>query len=161
MNKTGSGSGTGLNCEYVLDVYPDVLSGKADAALAQSVRTHIASCDECRADAAVIEAIRAQPTPLPAGLHERVLHAAAQPQSRWRIGRSELAMAATLAVALIGGAIIMQTQMPSPRVNAPVATQAPHSIGAVGVEDAMLSGKSSLEDLSVEQLEKLLGEIES
>jgi anti-sigma factor RsiW len=152
---------TNLNCEYVLDVYPDVLSGKADAALAQSVRAHIASCDECRADAAVIEAIRAQPMSVPAGLHERVLHAAAQPQPRWRIGRGELAMAATLAVALIGGAIIMQTQIPSPTINTPVTAQSPHSIGAVGVEDAMLTGKTSLDDLSVEQLEKLLGEIES
>lgn len=149
-----------LNCEYVRDVYPDVLNGQADAALVQSVRAHIAACAECRAEIAVIEAINAHGLLVPAGLEERVLNAARQPQPRWRIGRSDLAMAATLAAALIGGSIIMETRIPES--SPPTAAKpAAHGIGTVSVEAAMLSGKTSLEDLSVEQLETLLGELES
>lgn len=150
-----------LNCEYVLDVYPDVLNGRADAALAQQVRAHVAACDDCGADIELLEALHAEPILVPAGLHERVVKATRSPQPRWRIGRSELAMVATLAMAVIGGSLLVSNDTvptaPAPVIR-PVAQQ---SYGLIGVEEAMMSGKASLEDLSIEELESLLKELES
>ena len=154
---------TTTNCENVRDIYPDILHGAVDAATSARVRAHIASCDECAAECALLDALYAQPVVVPSGLEARVSQAVKRVKPmRWYIGRGQLAMAATLAFALIGGSAILQMQQreevqsPAPTTVAP----APH-IGAVGVEDAMLSGKSSLDDLSVEQLKKLLGEIQS
>lgn len=143
-----------MNCEYILDVYPDVLNGSADPSVAQQVRAHVATCDECFADIALLTSLQSVQTPVPAGLHDRVLQAANARQPRWRASRGGLAMAATLAAAVIGGSLLVQTQ------NTTVKKQE-QSFGFVSVEDAMVSGASSLDDLSVEELEKLLGEMES
>lgn len=151
-----------MNCEWVRDMYPDVLHGKVEAAVAERVRTHVGSCDECRGEIALLEAIHAQNAPVPAGLHERILDAVGRPAPRFRIQAGRIAMAATVAAALIGGSLILHQQVPAPAHMeagpAAAAATAHHGIGAVGVEDAMLSGKTSLDDLTVEQLEKLLGE---
>jgi anti-sigma factor RsiW len=144
-----------FNCEYIREVYPDVLNGTLDPAQAFIVRKHIDSCDECRADTAIIEQIRAARIPVPSGLHERVMQAALRPVKRWSVRRSDLAMAATLAAVLIGGTLLKESK----RTDAD--TVATPGLGFVSVEDAMLTGKGSIEDLSVEELEKLLGEIES
>jgi predicted anti-sigma-YlaC factor YlaD len=155
---------TNLNCEYVREVYPDVLNGTAASSVVHDIRAHIASCDECRADIAVLDALHAHVVHVPAGMHERVRQAVLQPRSRWRLSRSEIAMAATLAGAIITGSVLMQSpqsveQKPAARA-VPAVAQPHQTLGTVGVEDAMLSGKSSLDDLSVEQLKKLLGEID-
>ena len=149
---------TDLNCEYIRDVYPDVLHGNADASLEQRVRTHITTCDECRAEAGLLETLHAQPARSPAGLHDRVVRNATGPRPRWRWSRSDVAMAATLAAALIGGSVIMQNRR-AETVERGVAVEA--AIGFVNVEGIMLSGKASLDDLSMEELETLLGEMES
>jgi anti-sigma factor RsiW len=151
-----------LNCEYVRDVYPDALHGKMEPELAQRVREHVASCEECAAECALVATLHGHGEAVPSGLHERVLTALTQPKPRSVINPAYLAVAATVAVALIGGAILFDAERPSSssQQKPPVARSALH-VGAVGVDATMLSGKSSLEDLSVEQLEKLLGEMES
>jgi anti-sigma factor RsiW len=153
-----------LNCEYVRDVYPDVVNGTAEPSLELAVRAHLAECEECRAEAALVDALHAEQIVLPAGLHERVARAAVQPQRRaWHLRRSDIAMAATLAAALLGGGLYLQLQddTPAPATANAVQHTPAHGLGSVGVEDAMISGKSSLDDLSIEQLEKLLGEVQS
>lgn len=145
-----------MNCEYVRDVYPEVLSGKLDVIHAQQVRAHVFSCDDCRAEAAVLEVLHGQRLGAPEGLDGRVLTALARPQTqRMRVPRHALALAASVAIALVGGSVLLQTP---PRAAAPVAA---NSYGFVGVEDAMLSGKASLNDLSEAELELLLQEMES
>lgn len=143
-----------MNCEYIRDVYPDVLNGSAEPSLEQQVRAHVATCDECRAETAMLAVLRSVQTPVPTGLHERVMRAASTPAPRWRVSRSGLAMAATLAAAVVGGSFLMETQNPTAKKNEP-------GFGFVSVEGAMVSGASSLDDLSVEELEKLLREMES
>lgn len=142
-----------LNCEYVREVYPDVLNETADAATVTAVRAHIARCADCREEAAMLEQLYRLRVPVPAGLPERVvsqIKTNAKPRS-WH-GRN-LALAATVAAAVIGGAILLD----------PGRSADPSSagLGFVTVEDAMVSGTSSLRDLTVEELEVLLGEIES
>ncbi|MGQ0813955.1 MAG: anti-sigma factor family protein [Gemmatimonadota bacterium] len=143
-----------LNCEYVLDVYPDVQSGTLDPVQARQVQEHLASCDECRAHAELLDAVRDQAAVVPAGLHERVIRSALEPRPRLRFARGEIAMVAMLAAAVIGGSILMQSPQPQP-----AAPQ--ESFGFVTVEDAMLTGKASLDDLTVAELEQLLKEIDS
>lgn len=160
VNEEGRGAMSELNCEYVRDVLPDVLAGRAPADVSAVVQAHLVSCDDCRAEAALLELLRT-PATVPAGLHERVVSAASKTRTRTRFRRSDLAMAATLAAAVIGGSVLLETRnSPVVQATAPGVTHV-QSLGAVGVEDAMLSGKASLDDLSVEQLEQLLGEIES
>lgn len=141
-----------MSCDTVRDLYPDLVNEKLDATTAVRVRSHISSCDECSAEIAILDSIR-RPIEVPIAFENRVVQAT---RKRPRIGRGELAMAATLAFALIGGSAIVQMQS-----RAIVPVSAPAHVGVVGVEDAMLTGTRSLDDLSIEELQKLLGEMES
>jgi hypothetical protein len=143
-----------LNCEYIREIYPDVLNRSADANTVATVRGHLAQCDECRAEAEVLQIVHGARVEVPAGLHDRVISRLnATTTSRFPRTR-HLAFAATVAAAIIGGAILFDTdQRP--------ATPSTEGLGFVTVEDAMVSGTSSLQDLTVEELEQLLGEIES
>ena len=84
----------------------------------------------------------------------RVFEATRSQASRAGIPRARLVMAASVAIALIGGSVLLrskdQTVVPAPR-----------AFGFVSVEAAMLSGKASLSDWSEEELEMLLKEMES
>jgi predicted anti-sigma-YlaC factor YlaD len=147
-----------LNCEYIRDVYPDVLNGHVDAATATAVRAHMAHCAECRAEADAVAAIFAGALVAPADLHDRVIAEYRAPVvARRGRGYRYVALAATVAAAVIGGSVLFRVQSSGP-VN-PVALQP--ALGAVTVEAALVSGKESLQDLTVEELEQLLGEIES
>ena len=151
---------TNLHCEYVREVYPDVLHGSADASTATAVRAHIAGCAECRAEAELTEQLRRAAVEVPAGLHERVVAGLSTPARGRRFPVRHLAFAATLAAALIGGSLLLDS-MRSPGSRA--ATQPPGAggLGVITVEAAMVTGTGSLQDLTVEELEQLLGEIES
>jgi anti-sigma factor RsiW len=147
-----------LNCEYVREAYADVLHGALDAATATAVRTHLAGCAECRAEADVIDALYAAPQLVPPGLHERVARAVAVAPRPRRFAPRHLAMAATVAAALIGGTVLLQS------TGGPDAVPAAENGGGLGfvtVEAAMMSGTGSLQDLTIEELEQLLGEIDS
>jgi hypothetical protein len=142
-----------LNCEYVREAYPDVLNNVADTATTTAVRSHIARCAECREEAALIEELHRAVVQVPAGLHQRIAVQLSQPAVRpFRL--RNLAYAATVAAAVIGGSILL-----NPRQEEPAPDSA--GLGFVTVEDAMVSGTSSLGDLTIEELETLLGEIES
>jgi predicted anti-sigma-YlaC factor YlaD len=140
-------------CDVVRDAYPDALNGRLDAMRVDMIRAHVASCDECRSEIEVLDAIHAQSLPVPAGLEERVLVAALQPRRPHWQSRGILSLAATVALALIGGSILVQTTNTEKRATRPV--------GFVSVENAMLTGKASLDDYSVAELEQLLEEIDS
>jgi len=143
-----------LDCEYVRDVYPDVMNGEADATLAQQVRAHIAVCESCSAEAAIVDTLHAQRAETPAGLHERIRAGAASPPARAGIPAARFVMAASIAIALIGGSALLRSREKT-------VVDAPTGFGFVSVEAAMLSGKASLSDWSEEELELLLREIES
>lgn len=149
-----------LNCEYVRDTYPDVLNGTADRATATAVQAHLEQCVDCREEAEAVAGIFAGSLVAPPGLHERVLaeFGARAPRHGRRL--RYLAMAATVAAALIGGSLLFDTQ-PAGEDAPRVVEAGERGIGVVTVEAALVSGTESLQDLTVEELEKLLGEIES
>jgi hypothetical protein len=144
---------TNWTCEVVRDAYPDAQNGRLDAMRVDMIRAHLASCADCRSEIDVLDVIHAQPMAVPAGLHERVVAAARQPQRPYWQSRRVLSLAATVALALVGGSVLMQTAGSEARTARPV--------GFVSVENAMLTGKASLDDYSVAELEKLLEEIDS
>lgn len=151
-----------VNCDYVRDALPDLLMERGSEnrgtgmVHAPQLRAHLAACDDCRAEAAVLELLSIQRVTAPSGLEARVVSALAQPQPRARVPRHVLALAASVAIALVGGSVLLQVPRSTadPVVNVRV-------YGFVGVEEAMLSGKASLNDLSEEELEMLLLEMES
>ena len=142
-----------LNCEYVREVYPDVLNGAAITETVATVRAHLANCAECREEAALIDMVYEAAIVAPAGLNERVMVGLQEPVRRAPRMRY-LALAATVAAAIIGGTILFDTR-------AEPGAPATEGLGFVTVEDVMVSGTASLKDLTVEELEQLLGEIES
>ena len=150
-----------LNCEYVRDVYPDVLNGQADAALSTAVRAHLARCAECREEAEAVAAIFAGSLLAPAQLHERVMAAYTTTGSPRMSRVRYVALAATVAAAVIGGSVLMNQIVDNGSQPVVMNEQSEPDLGAVTVEAALVSGKQSLQDLTVEELEQLLGEIES
>jgi predicted anti-sigma-YlaC factor YlaD len=152
---------TNLNCEYVREVYPDVLNGSANADTSSAVRTHLASCADCRAHAALLTQLHAALVDVPAGLHERVLAGVkAVPRAR-RLGTNHYVLAATLAAALIGGSLFLNRTRTAETPTAVAAQREATGLGVITVEAAMMTGTGSLQDLTVEELEQLLGEIDS
>ncbi|HET9440196.1 MAG TPA: zf-HC2 domain-containing protein [Longimicrobiales bacterium] len=150
-----------LNCEHVREVYPDLLHNRLDAETAELVRRHLAGCAECGAATALMTGIFEAPVAVPAELERRVLaHVHAQPAARQ--GSRHYLLAATIAAALLGGAVLMN-RVQSMRSSGPVVHNdaGAGGLGVISVDQAMVSGKVSLQDLTVEELEQLLGEIES
>jgi hypothetical protein len=152
------------NCEQVRDLLPDLVSDRLDPIEAAAVRSHVHSCADCHAELEIAELIAQSRVPVPAGLEARVLTAAG---SRRTTGWSNLryAVAASIAVAVIGGSVVLAPLMTSS--NAPPAAVVESPLpetggpGWFGVQDAFVTGASSLGDLSLEELEKLLLEIGS
>jgi predicted anti-sigma-YlaC factor YlaD len=151
-----------LNCEHVRDVLPDLLSRKLSGVEEASVQAHLQSCSECRADlavATVVNAVRLNP---PMHLQQRILSASRARRTPAWSGR--MALAASVAVAVIGGSVLMQQLLPKSD-EVPLASQPAElpEIGAgwFGVDDAFVSGTASLRDLSEAELEKLLAELGS
>lgn len=145
-----------LNCEYVRDAYPDHLTGRLDAGMMQEVRAHLLSCEACAREAEILDAVSSEQIVAPENLHASILAAAALPEPRPKSGRAALVMAASIAVAVIGGIALLRS---GEQRMAPAPESA--GFGYVSVEQAMLSGKASLDDFSEEQLQTLLEEMET
>lgn len=147
----------GISCEHVRDLLP--LQGHED--MAGAVDAHLAGCAACRAEAELVALLRSGLDPVPAGLEARVLDAVrSRPGTRPVFTPGRFAMAATLAAAVIGGAAIWTSQ------SEPPAAQAVASAGEImdmawdTEGDPLLHSGSTLQQLSVEELELLLAELD-
>jgi predicted anti-sigma-YlaC factor YlaD len=142
------------NCETTQDLLPEYVGGGLDSAITARVRAHLAECDACRGEAALLELLRAK-VELPAGLEERVVAAVHAGQTRRprRLGVKHYAMAASVAFAALTGSLIWQN---SPG-RGPATVE---SAGAVAADEHVLRSPG-LSALSEEELEALLKEIES
>jgi anti-sigma factor RsiW len=148
-----------MNCDYVREVYADVMHGRAAAETVTAVRAHLAGCMDCREEVRLVEALHAATVAVPAALHERVMGDLANASPARGPAPRRLAMAATVAAALIGGTVLLNNDRS--RSNPAGTASEDGGLGFVTVEAAMVSGTGSLQDLTVEELEQLLGEIES
>jgi hypothetical protein len=146
-------------CEVVRDLVPELLGGQLDAVETARLRAHIDGCADCAAEYALASTIAARRYVHGAGFEERVLAATLNRRGGfWTAGRA--ALAAAIAAVAIGGGVLLG----SPNEPEPVAVEAsaptPDNSGLIRVEDAVPTG-ASLNDLSIEELERLLAEMGS
>lgn len=175
------------DCEFYTDAIVERAAGRLHGERAARLRAHLAECAACRETLEVVRAVRSAPLELPDGLETRVRAAVAEgiagtdreaggvdravPLARqadrpvrrarpgWRPWALPLAVAATLALAWAG---LMQVAGPGGAPGGEVeATVEYDPYGAWPGSDGMVAGEPVLSQLSVEELEALLEEMES
>lgn len=149
-------------CEQVREHLPEWVSGSGRPGIDE----HLAGCTECRAEAELLSAIRRAAPTAPPGLEARVLAATtARPVRRaWRNTR-QLAIAATVVGAVIGGSLLLQV-VGGADGGAPGSSSS--TTGTVAgdpllpvLEDPVVNGGSLLPSLTEAELESLLARMES
>jgi hypothetical protein len=152
------------DCESVRDLLPLKVRGQLLSHEAAAVELHVLGCGECREEQSLVSVLAQSALPVPTELEGRVLTAVRRPAPRrWAPGR--LAMAATVAAAILGGALVLQRSgfditpdlMPGSLV---FDDSTPAFSWAIG-DDPMLRGAAALHDLSMEELELVLAELDS
>ena len=152
-----------MQCDQVRDLMPELLAHRLSAVDEARVQAHIAQCDECRAEMSLGRAIAARRYTPAVGLEARVLAATANRRIPYWSG-ARMTLAASIAIALIGGSVLLAPPFMMTPGEAPVAqtpAPVPGGPGFLGVDDAFASGAASLNDLSVEELRRLLAELDS
>ena len=166
-------------CGFYGDALVDLERGRLGGERARRVERHAAGCAECRDALEVIRVVRRRPAPVPAGLEGRIRAAvrratrepeeavptgspSAGSKSAWRVGRRvwalPLAVAAALAIWLGGG--LTGTDTDAGDASADVVTEY-DPYGSWPATDGVVAGDVVLSELSVEELEALLEEMES
>jgi predicted anti-sigma-YlaC factor YlaD len=155
---------TSYDCETTRDLAPLRIRDDLLPHEATRVDMHLADCAECAAETALVRTLAAAAQAAPAGLDTRVIAAVRRPARRGWL-HAGAGMAAAVAAALIGGALLMQSAGPDV---APAAapgslvfddSPAP-AVSWVMSDDPLLNG-GGLYELSVEQLEFILAELDS
>lgn len=154
---------TSLSCDRVHDLLPEYAAGALDAVRRGLVDEHLAFCAACRAESELVAQVRASSLAVPAALEGRVVAAVrGRPAARRWGTPGQLAAAATLAAAVIGGALYFEGGR-----NGPIASSGTSAPGASessvlpGVERPPLVGGSVLGDLTEAELQVLLDRMES
>jgi hypothetical protein len=151
------------DCEQARDLVPLLIRGQLLPHDAVVTEAHLGACAECRAEADVVHAVARGLATVPAGLEARVLLAVRRPLRRAG-SVNRLAMAATVAAAVLGGSVIFerwaQQQVPEGG-GALVMEEGMPPLVSWGVsQDPLLQGSSPVTQLSVEELEILLQELD-
>jgi len=156
----------GYDCATMRELMPAYVRNELLPHEAAAAASHVGACASCAGEASVVALVYSARTPVPAGLEARVLLAVRRPVSRRLWLPSRLAAAATVAAAVLGGSLVLQragvfqSPEPAPAVVTLDATDA-SSVSWAAAEDPLLHGSSDLQDLSVEELELLLAELDS
>jgi anti-sigma factor RsiW len=140
------------DCETIRDQLPALVRGEMLPHEAARVEQHLDECDACRAEEKIVRLLHATLAPVPVGLEARVIAAV-----RRRAGRripERLALAATVAAAVLGTSFFVQ------RMQESRATPDLNAVSWAAAEDPLLHGRSELHQLSVEELELLLAELD-
>lgn len=162
-------------CEIVTDLLPEYELGVLGEERAAPVRQHLSECATCAAEHGLIANLRQHPPVTGEALMERIVTEALGRERSPRSGsagtressgwsRQWTGLAATVAMALLGGTLLLnrlnlpvEIRDPIP----PVIEAAPAGAAWFGVDAALVSGAASLQDLTVEELEQLLAEVDS
>jgi predicted anti-sigma-YlaC factor YlaD len=155
-----------IDCESTRDLLPPLVRAELTGPDAATVEAHLATCAACLEEVAVVRQVHALKVVVPAGLEARVLTAVRRrmPAPRWVPAR--WAMAATFAAAVLGGTVIFErlgvrlgddVQPAFVELDDGVVTV----LSWAAAEDPLLHGLSALDQLSIEELEVLLAELES
>ncbi len=167
-------------CETYTDALVEHAAGRLPAARLADLEAHLADCGACRAELAVVRCLRSSPVTTPPGLETRIREAVlveARPGKREpavslirpRRGRARApwlpwalpaAAAATLALvwAGLGG---RGSGSPAEDAATLATTESYEPFGAWPASDGIVAGEPVLVDLSEEQLQTLLEDMES
>ena len=166
-------------CEFYSDALVDLAAGTLEPERAERVEAHLATCSDCRSALAVIQAVRRAPTPVPEELEARLRAAVRDDASapapavrlerrqspgpgwRWRPWALPAAVVAAVAVWLGGNRVLAPDAPAADEAEmAEVDTEYP-PYGAWPASNGMVAGDVVLSELSVEELEALLEEMDS
>lgn len=156
-------------CERIVDRLPALAAGRLVGSALDDVRQHVATCAACAQELALIRALAAHEVPVPDGLEARVRTALRSAPSgpRWA-SPGRLAMAATVVFALVTAGLLNGRNGADPRVAvdtpADVAAEEGEDLAAPpwpSVDEPLMRGGPALYQLSVDELETLLKELES
>ena len=140
------------DCEAIRDLLPSLVRGELLSHETTLAELHLVGCAACRAEADIVRLIQASLAPVPAGLEGRVLGAVRR-RSVLRGRPARLALAATLAAAVLGGSLIYDRAGVSDGLDV-------EAVSWAAAQDPLLHGGSELHELTVEQLEVLLEELD-
>ena len=147
-------------CEHLRDDLPLHAAGRLAHPAVQRVEAHLQECAACRAEHALVLALRA-PLPAPAELHARVRRASIVTPRRVPTF-ARFALAAGLVTIIAGGALVLaRPDGPGRAATNPVDADGASELGWAARMDPLLDGGPGLAALSVEELELLLEEMQS
>lgn len=139
------------DCEAIRDLLPSLMRGEMLSYDATSAELHLEGCAACRMEADIVRLMQESIAPVPAGLESRVIAAVHRHRARRGLP-ARLALAATLAAAVVGGSVLYD-RFGSTSLDIDAVSWA-------AARDPLLHGDSELHDLSVEELELLLEELD-
>ena len=153
------------DCETVRDFIPGLVRNELLPHEAAATESHLEQCTECRGEAALVRLFYTTQPTVPAGLEARVLLAVRAPVASRRWMPARLAMAATFAAALLGGTFVLERMgvfvRPAAEQNVALDASAASVFSWAAAEAPWLHGSSALQEMSAEELEKLLAELGS
>jgi anti-sigma factor RsiW len=154
----------GMNCETVRDILPEHVRGELDGTANAAVEAHLAHCTACGTEAALVVLLARTRPVAPAGLEARIVGAVRTPKPRrvmWIPSRAAMAAAAA-GVLLTGGLLLRQAGEPASAVPQVSLVEEAVLHGALTwMAEPLLSGGPALHELSLDELEALLMELES
>lgn len=140
------------DCEAIRDLLPSLTRGEMLPHEETLAELHLETCAACREEAGIVRLLQNTLAPVPDGLEARVISAVRR--RSWLRGRpARLAMAATLAVAVIGGSLVFDRTGAGGDLDV-------EALSWAAAQDPLLHGGSELPELSVEELEMLLTELD-
>lgn len=150
-------------CEKLRDRLPELAAGRLDEAEAAALRSHVAACDACAAEFALVRTLAADLVTVPFGLDARVRSVLQQSRRYAWVTPGRMAMAATVVLALVTASLI---DRPDRESSVEPDTTFASTLDAVltapwGASEEALLTAPSLDQLSVEELEMLLRELGS
>jgi predicted anti-sigma-YlaC factor YlaD len=148
-----------LDCEIVRDMLPARQRDELPSHEAARIDGHLAACADCDVVAGIIGTLVRAPDPVPSHLEPRVLAAVMAP--RRRSVPAWAGIAATVTAALLGGWLVVQsTGAPETAGAGNVALEDAAPMSWTVADDPLLRGGNTLQQLSVEQLELVLAELD-
>ena len=163
-------------CEFFSDALAALAADTLEPERVERVEAHLATCPDCRSALAVIRAVRRAPAPVPEGLEARLQAAArgdaptstpvvrleqrSSPWRSWRPWAVPAAVAAAVALWLAGSEIL-PPDVPTGEATGSAEVEAEYPYGAWPASNGVVAGEVVLSELSVEELEALLEEMDS
>jgi len=156
---------SGMDCDAARDLLPLLAHDGPTGPERAAVEAHLRTCAECRAEADLLGLLRRHAVKAPPDLAARVLSAYGARARPWRPAARHYALAAATAGVLLLGSLVLRENALRPPVTAPDADVEPPAglLQAYWPEDdALVAGIApSLHELSVDELELLLAELDS